>query len=49
MVGHSLLPNVSCISEPFEGQRPVELAGWAGWYYGHDSAQAEGQSSAQQL
>lgn len=51
MVGHSLLPNVSCIYEPFEGQRSMELAGWADWYYGHDSAQAEvnNQSSAQRL
>lgn len=51
MVGHSLLPKVSYICKPFEGQRPMELAGWAGWYCGHDSAQAEvnNQSSAQQL
>lgn len=51
MVGHSLLPNLSCTSGPFEGQRPAELTAWADWYYGHDSAQAEvnKQSSAQQL
>lgn len=49
MVRHSLLPNLSCISGPFEGQRPAELAGWPVGYYGHDSAQAEvnKQSSAQ--
>lgn len=40
-IGQSLPPNLFCLSEPFEGWRPAELAGWAVWYYGHDSAQAE--------
>lgn len=40
-MGRGLLPGLSWASGPFEGQRPAELAGQAGGYYGHDSAQAE--------